>query len=61
MQVTGYNSGLEGQSVVGGTDRMRDVTSIGGSVLQRRPCAYPKVSHFSGKDSIEDAAQFRCE
>ena len=73
---------------------MRDVTSIGGSVLQRigsmrsmwvergespgqitatagpmspwpgrtrRPCAYPKVSHFSGKDSIEDAAQFRCE
>jgi feruloyl esterase len=24
-------------------------------------CAYPKIARFSGKGSIEDAAQFRCE
>ena len=33
----------------------------GGQVVRTRPlCAYPQVARYTGKGSIEDAANFRC-
>ena len=35
---------------------------VGGKVVHTRPwCAYPKVARYTGKGSIDDAANFRCE
>jgi hypothetical protein len=42
-------------------DRIVAAQVDGGQVLRSRPlCPYPQIAQYTGKGSVEDAANFRC-